>query len=162
MTRFAAGKPLRRPDTKITLNNSEDGLNLFWPNNEIVDSLAYKTAPINQSYNRTASPARIGYAEDVAGGWQWSASLTPGTKNTILETSVKGSAQSLLNPQKSDNNNEIEAGAAALSQGLNQEVPDGYPKNQNPWFLFFTALLITIISGSIVLFIRFRFKNLKI
>lgn len=129
---------LKRPDTKITLNNSKDGLNLLWPDNKIIDSLTYNAAPKNQSYNKTNS------------GWQWGAFLTPGDKNII---------QNLPNSQKSGNSNKIEAGLAAASESINQEGPTGYPKNSNPWFLFFTALIITIISALIVLFIKFKLNN---
>jgi len=131
---------LKRPDTKITLNNSKDGLNLLWPDDKIIDSLTYNAAPKNQSYNKTNS------------GWQWSTSLTPGDKNII---------QSLPNSQKSGNSNKIEAGLAAVNESINQEdfLPAQAGKSSNPWFLFFTALIITIISALFVLFIKFKLKN---
>lgn len=129
---------LKRPDTKITLNNSKDGLNLLRPDNKIIDSLTYNAAPKNQSYNKANS------------GWQWSASLTPGNKNII---------QNLPNSQKSGNSNKVEAGLAAASESTNQEdfLPAQTGKNSNPWFLFFTALAITIISAAIVLLIKLKF-----
>jgi len=62
---------LLRPETKITLNNTGDGLNLFNPNGEIVDSVTSGKASLGQSYNRTES------------GWAWSTTLTPGAKNIV-------------------------------------------------------------------------------
>jgi len=62
---------LLRPETKITLNNSGDGLELIYPNGEIRDSVTFGKASLGQSYNRTLS------------GWSWSSTLTPGAKNII-------------------------------------------------------------------------------
>lgn len=50
---------LSRPETKITLNNDGDGLELINPNGEIVDSVTFAEASLGQSYIRTSS------------GWQW-------------------------------------------------------------------------------------------
>jgi hypothetical protein len=133
---------LKRPETKITLNNTTDGLTLYWPNEKITDSMVYEKAPTNQSYNKTSS------------GWQWSTSLTPGDKNIIL-AGVKNNEQSLPNTQKSGNSNEVEAGLSAVSESINQESTEV----NNPWFLFFIAITITIISALFVLFIKFKLKN---
>ncbi len=62
---------LLRPETKITLNNDSDGLDLVQPNGEIIDTVGYKKAPQGKSYNRTAS------------GWVWSSALTPGKPNIV-------------------------------------------------------------------------------
>lgn len=56
--------------------------------------------------------------------------------------------------EKSDTNNIVEAGLANISQSINQEEF----RNNNPWFLFFTALAITIVSAIAVLFIKFKLK----
>lgn len=50
---------LKRPETKITLNNDGDGLELINPNGEIVDSMNFEKSPQNQSYIKTPS------------GWVW-------------------------------------------------------------------------------------------
>ncbi len=127
---------LKRPDTKITLNNSKDGLNLLWPDDKIIDSLTYDTAPKNQSYNKINS------------GWQWSASLTPGDKNII---------QNLPNFQKSGNSNKIEAGLAASINDATNPDRNSVSNGASPWLLFFIALAITIISAAIVLLIKLKF-----
>ncbi|MEI7480574.1 MAG: lamin tail domain-containing protein, partial [bacterium] len=42
----------KRPETKIMLNNDEDGLSLYWPNGKIINTVSYTKAPLGQSYNR--------------------------------------------------------------------------------------------------------------
>lgn len=134
---------LERPETKITLNNSADGLNLLWPDDKIVDSVNYTKSPINQSYNKIGS------------NFSWSLSLTPGTKNIIATAETKNNKQGLPNSQKSGNSNKVEAGLAAVNESINQEKI----KSSNPWLLFFTAVIITIISALLVLFIKFKLNN---
>ena len=135
----------KRPDTKIMFNNDNDGLNLLTPNKKIVDTINFISAPLGQSYNKTSS------------GWKWSATLTPEAVNIITGATTKTSSKALSNIKNSVNNNVDEAGLADISQTIdtNQE---NY-KITNPWFLFFMALAITIISATIVLFIKLRFRN---
>ena len=78
-TKILAGVPaisgsflvFKRPDTKIMLNNDQDGLSLFTPDKKTEDSMTFTSALLNQSYNKTSS------------GWQWSTTLTPGATNII-------------------------------------------------------------------------------
>ena len=129
-----------RPDTKIMLNNDSDGLNLLTPDKKIADSMAFASAPLNQSYNKTSL------------NWQWSANFTPGAKNIIAAGQVaqsKNTAKTLPNEKNSVKNNNVELGLADISQTT----------NANPWFLFFTALVITIISAAIVLIIKLKYLN---
>lgn len=121
----------KRPDTKITLNNTNDGLTFYWPDGTIIDSMTYEKAPINQSYNK------------IGVNWQWGASLTPGAKNIV---------ENLFKIEKSDNSEEVDGGLAAI--GLAEE-------NTNPWFLFLVALAITIFSIIVVLFIKFKIRPIK-
>jgi len=130
----------KRPETKITLNNTTDGLFLSWPNDKIVDSVTFEKAPINQTYNR------------IGTNWQWSISLTPGTKN-IINNDTKQDAEGLPKIEKSVNNKEINVGLATINQGV--------IKNANPWFLFLAAVIITIFSAIIVLLIKFKFHPVK-
>ncbi len=133
----------KRPETKIMLNNDNDGLNLLTPDAKIVDSVTFTKAPLNQSYNKTST------------GWAWSTTLTPEAKNIIAAVVAKTSTKSLPKAKKTDNN-KIELATADLS------LPVQAGGVASPWVLFFTALAITIISATLVLFIRIRFKNLKI
>lgn len=136
----------KRPDTKIMLNNDQDGLNLLTPDNKIIDSVSFTSAPLGQSYIKTLS------------GWQWSTTLTPGAKNVIAV------AATLPKQKNSDKNDGVDARLAAISlpaqsdQNINTNQEQNIEKN--PWFLFFTVLAATIILAIIVLFIKFKFfKN---
>jgi len=136
----------RRPETKIMLNNEQDGLTLLTPDKKVVDSVNFSSAPLGQSYGKTAS------------GWSWSTNLTPEAKNIIMAVAktVLASAKSkvvqtdLSKTENSVKNSLTEAGLANVSQ------------TANPWFLFFSALVITMILAFSVLFIKLKFqKNVR-
>ena len=76
-----------RPQTKITLNNDADGLNLIQPNGTITDSVIYTKAKLNQSYNR------------MNNNWTWSSTLTPGWKNIVSDTENSAKENSVENAQ---------------------------------------------------------------
>jgi hypothetical protein len=133
---------LKRPETKMMLNNDEDGLNLLSPDGNTVDAVSFTKAPLGQSYNKTNS------------GWAWGLVLTPGATNIVNTTSAGA-----LPKTKISDNNKIKIAVAGLS------LPAQTDTNQdilasNPWFLFFTALAITIISAVAVLLIKFKLKGL--
>ena len=129
---------LKRPETEILLNNDEDGLDLVTPDGSVKDSVSFTKALLGQSYNKTNS------------GWQWSKTLTPSATNIIAVS--KKTLPKTGNSVK--NNIEAKDFTADISQSLSQE------KNKtSPWFLFFTALAITIISAGIVLFVKLKLKN---
>lgn len=132
-----------RPETQITLNNEQDTISLLTPSDKAVDSVSYPKATLNQSYSKTLS------------SWQWSTTVTPGSKNVITSTSA---AKGLPKTEKSATNNTAEAGLASLNQTANP-VRNEISNGASPWFLFFTALAITITSASIVLFIKFKLSN---
>ncbi len=137
---------LKRPQTKITLNNDEDALKLKLPNGEIADSVSYVGAMKNQSYGKTAT------------GWQWSKHQTPGSKNTT--NTYSGNQTSLLKQKKPDNSNISSVGMAALGDAT--IFKENLPANNNPWFLFFIALALAIISGTTILILKFTlFKKSK-
>ncbi len=107
---------LQRPQTKITLNNSGDGLNLTHPNGTIADTAAYKKAKLNQSYNR------------IGGKWIWSSIPTPGKENIISKhTNKRESNTNETKSAKATNranidNNQANKGAAAGLIALNPGV----------------------------------------
>jgi competence ComEA-like helix-hairpin-helix protein len=72
--------------------------------------------------------------------WKWSSFLTPGAENKFPEA--------LPNSKDSVNLNK---GLASLNQ---EDI-----KNTNPWFLFFTALILAIFSALFVLFIKLKIKK---
>jgi len=100
-----------RPETKITLNNSGEGLELIYPNGEIADSVTFGKASLNKSYSKTQS------------GWAWSTTLTPGAKNIVPTPQTKqepSSAKASEGKKKSETgsliaNSLTEKGTAAVS-----------------------------------------------
>ena len=135
---------LKRPDTKMILNNDEDGLNLMWPDGQIIDSMSYQKALKNQSYNK------------IKNTWQWSIAPTPGAGNTI-QTNAPAAAKVLPKAKKTDN----KIHAAAVSNPVNSaENPfsDALETTNasNPWPLFAAAAAITIISTAVILFLKLK------
>ncbi len=123
----------RRPETKIMLNNDGDAIYLLYPNNQTADYVLFKNAPLGQTYIKNSS------------GWEWSGAIA--TKDGVLPKD-----------KKSDKDNIDESATAGLSQAdASQNI-----KNQNPWFLFFTALAISATSAGVVLFTKLKLnKNVR-
>jgi hypothetical protein len=131
---------LSRPITKITLNNSGDGLKLSQPNGKIIDEANYEKAPRGQPYNRTES------------GWAWSNILTPGLPNKIpsLVPEIEG-AEPLeeakkLPSQKENEKDQLKEGLAAISEQI--------PKKPSSFLHLIISLGIAISSGVIILFLK--------
>ena len=133
---------LKRPQTKITLNNGGDALTLLQPDSKVVSSISFPKAPSKQSYSRVGS------------AWQWSSQPTPGTKNVIPVTQTN-----LSKNEKSDTTNTAEVALSSLSQTTNLAKSSAGERGASPWFLFFTALAVTIISASAVLFIKLKLNQ---
>lgn len=134
---------LKRPETKIVLQNSGDGLELLNPNNEIIDQVSSGKAPQGQSFNRTLN------------GWFWSETLTPGKENIINQTAKEESLENKSQTKDDEGVSEIKK----LSQaGISQNLPE--MKNSNSLLIFISALLIAFISALIVWFLKkFQIKN---
>jgi len=142
-TNIPAGSFLvfKRPETKIMLNNDNDGVNLLTPDKKIADSKTFPKAPLGQSYNKINS------------AWVWSATLTPGAVNV-----AKAVTETLPKTQKSANNGSIEAKSGQteyLTAGLSQPISSG----TNPWPMFLIVLGSTIILAIIVLLIKFKLNK---
>ena len=65
---------LTRPDTKISLNNDKDGLELIKPDGTVADSVKYEKAQTGQSYIRNGDT------------WQWSNALSGKEESTSAKT----------------------------------------------------------------------------
>ena len=132
---------LSRPTTKITLNNDEDGLSLFQPNGNILDSVNYQKAPQGQSYNKSGS------------SWTWSPLLTPGSKNILTQPETKKEAE-----KKSET--EIQKLTASLEKE-NQLAAIGTQaqKPSKSLFIFLIAFAIAIFSGVVIFILKRKFKN---
>jgi len=142
---------LKRPETKITLNNDEDTVNLLFPNGTIASTVSYKEARKSQSYNKTGA------------SWSWSVHVTPGSQNNIAAALPENA---LKNTEDSDNSNislaavgdSIGKNVNAFSNTLNQNEAG----KSNPWLLFLIAIAVTIVSAVIIFYLKlkvFKSKN---
>jgi hypothetical protein len=123
-----------RPENKIVLNNSGDGLKLSQPNGKILDQVNYQSAPKGKSYNL------------IAGQWVWSENKTPGAANipptinkkdsSILSSSSTGTAEKTSDEKK----------LASIGEQL--------PKKQNYQTIFGLAALFAVISGVLILALK--------
>ena len=125
---------LYRPETKITLNNDIDGLNLINPAGKIADLLSFEKAPLGQSYNKTPS------------GWLWSTTLTPGKEN-IIPAEVR--------PRATESPTSGET--AAIGEKIINLLPEEN-KSRSLWLLLI-ASMITIFSVGIIWVILFLKKT---
>lgn len=127
---------LNRPATKITLNNDSDTLNFIQPDGNILDKVSFEKAPIGQSYNK------------IENSWIWSNSLTPGSENNVPK-------------EESEKENEIkssqEKGLAAVSNLFNKENQPG-EGTINFSLILVTALVIAILSGLTIIFLKKKLK----
>lgn len=128
---------LKRPETKIILNNDGDGLNLFSPNGEKKDTVSYEKAPQNQSYNL------------ISKGWAWSDALTPGSAN-IVSAKEKKAEQATPKPSPND-----EAIVVDLSDGKETAAIAAAATNiPNKLPPFLIAIPLAIISAGLVFFLK--------
>jgi len=141
---------LKRPETKITLNNDEDGITLAFPGNsevtkKVADTVTYESAPANLSYNKTNN------------GWQWSKDATPGKKNVISEKPAE-IALLLSNEEPGENESIAVAGVSeSFGENLNaisNTLDKSIPLAKSPVTVFLIALSITIISGIMVIVLK--------
>ena len=123
---------LTRPATKITLNNSGDGVFLLNPNLETVDSVSYESAPEGQSYSRSDS------------GWTWSETPTPGLNNIISIT------QEEEQKELEKENFQEEIKIATIGEQL--------PSKKSSFPIFLTALAVSLFSGITIFTLTKVFK----
>lgn len=133
---------LKRPETKITLNNDEDGLLLVYPNGQTADSINYKEALGGESYNRIGSQ------------WQWSPTLTPGAQNIVSQKKVR---TALLKKELSGNGIGGGTNTASISDAADTDG-GALAQIKKPWLIFLAAL-IAIISATAILLLKLKFKN---
>ena len=120
---------LKRPQTKITLNNTGDALTLIQPNEEIIDSITYEKALRGQSYARSPS------------GWSWSTSLTPGKKN-IIPLSISKEATKQKDEPTTKELSEKQTAA------LNKQPSSSYPTS------ILIALALAVFSAIAILILK--------
>jgi len=130
---------LTRPETKITLNNTGDGLTLFQPDDKIIDKVSYNKAPRSQSYNKTGS------------GWAWSVELTPDKKNIVSALEKSAETQNSATEQEGKGDASKELLTATLTQNSSSF-------NFGKFGLLFLAAIVT----SILFVIIFYFIKIKL
>ncbi|KKP32698.1 MAG: hypothetical protein UR22_C0008G0037 [Parcubacteria group bacterium GW2011_GWC2_32_10] len=134
----------KRPQTKISLNNTSDTLNLFLPNDKIIDSVSFPKAITNQSYNKTGF------------GWAWSSTITPNSKNIISQpTATK------TNNNSTDNLKLIDENLASLNNSLDSSpspIKNNFLSN-NPIILFLIVLIVAIILAVVVFIIKLKLSK---
>lgn len=132
----------KRPDTKISLNNSGDTVNLLFPNSKIANTVSFQGAQIGKSYSLTDD------------NWSWSATPTPGVKNIIAKpvlapkNSLPKTADSATVAEK------IEKNLASLSGSADQILPKTENSQKNPWPLFLIVLGAACLCALAVLLIK--------
>lgn len=121
---------IKRPTTKIILNNTGDRLILLNPNKEVADTVEYTKAPQNQSYNRMGDE------------WRWSGILTPGLTNTVKNETIEKTKEIILDEKLV---------AAAINAPLKEPKPFLYT--------FLIALAFASASITIFLFLKAKLNN---
>jgi len=128
---------LKRPETKIVLQNNGDGLKLLNPSGKIVDKIQYEKAPRGMSFNRTKE------------SWLWSAKPTPGKENEIVSAPPQN-----LSKEASSSSSTI---SHTLKQNLGQvqaKISESKFYTPSPLFTLGIAIFIAILSAVVVLFLK--------
>ncbi len=134
-----------RPITKITLNNSDDGLKLIQPDGKIGEEINYESAPRGQSYNLTNS------------GWVWSSFLTPGdfNKTTAIVSEVKEETDPLESLKAEMIRLQPEQGLAAIGE---QKISKNLSNSLSAPLV---ALFVATLSGLTILILKTRLQEKK-
>jgi hypothetical protein len=116
-----------RPETKITLNNDGDGVILLKPNGEVASSVSFEKAKTGQTYPTKGSSSSASNSETLP-------KRDKSVNNIVKADSISDSKEYDASREES---------LAGLTAG-----------KTNPWLLFFTAIAITIVSATILIFIK--------
>ena len=138
---------LNRTKTKITLNNSGEGIKIFNPNGEIADEINFGKAPLGQSYNKFNSK------------WQWSENLTPGSANIASE--IKEKIEQTRSPQDltKNKNGSLLSGNLKSSASLSEAFQKKTENNRDKFSSLTIALIIAVCSGIIILILKKKLKT---
>ena len=134
---------LSRPTTKITLNNSGDGLNLIQPDGKIIDRVDFEKAPLAESYNLTET------------GWLWSIVLTPGAANIISASLLAKETEPTEEPKETGFQKEVEEN---LSKKELAAISEQVAEPLNFLNILFPALILACVSGIIILMFKKRLR----
>ena len=135
---------LSRPETKITLNNDADALNLIQPNGIVTDTVSYDKASRKQSFNLTNS------------GWSWSEELTPEAPNIIKQSQEQNFEKLILKSSnnKVEKNDTLEDDEKILATvGKQLSEPNEFSN------IYLIALVLALFSGIVILILKKTIKK---
>jgi hypothetical protein len=132
---------LRRPITKITLNNDGDGLKLIDLDSKTIDEISYEKAKEGKSFAKTES------------GWVWSETLTPGTPNIVPSPISEPKKENATPPEIKES---PEKELAAVGEQIPKNEPIIEEKSHFPLPI---ALIIAALSGLIILILRRKIES---
>lgn len=137
-----------RQESKITLQNNGDGLELLNPQSEIADQVAYSSSSNNQSYNRKPN------VPNRTDGWAWSKVLTPGAVNKLSENPKQ------INPPITEQT-ATAASQAATSNNIASAVAqiNRFAPKSSRFLTFILGITIALISAIIVFFLKKQSKS---
>lgn len=139
-----------RPQTKISLNNSGDGLKLQNPNHELVDEISFEKALQGKSLNR------------IGEEFVWSSDLTPGTENSVnKEASEKIDGQEKNDKPLEDTSGLVSHGEKLLESPpyLSLEATSEIKNLKNFFAVFLIALSMAVFSGISILLLKRKNRN---
>lgn len=131
-----------RPESKITLQNSGDGLELLNPNKKLVYSIYYPKATQGQSYSR------------VNENWKWSTIPTPEKQNIIPQPIQPEPAQLRDTSQVTATKNQQWEDGPPVVANIEDNTGNNTSKTSNRILIFISAIIIAIGSGVIVLVLK--------
>lgn len=135
---------LKRTKSKITLNNSEDGLEFLNPDKKIIDKINYEKASLGQSFNRTL--------QDFA----WSTTLTPGEENVIIQPEVQSTGE-----QTKEEKAELTPKSNSVEKIPLAKISEQFPKkSSNSLIIFLIAIAIAVGSAIIVVFLKKKTEDI--
>jgi hypothetical protein len=132
---------LRRPTTKITLNNDGDGLKLINLDSKTIDEISYEKAKEGKSFAKTKS------------GWVWIETLTPGAPNIIPGPISEPKKENATPPEVKES---PEKELAAVGEQIPKNEPIIEEKSHFPLPI---ALIIAVLSGLIILILRRKIES---
>ncbi len=138
---------LSRPETKITLNNSGDGLKLIQPDAKVVDKVIFGKATLGKSYS---------YFDT---GWEWSDIPSPGSLNlqNIIPELKQAGLEAGRDPFSSGTDeNGSRPNLASVGFSAQNLTDDKIPK---PFLPILIASVLAIFSGIIIFFLKKNFKQ---
>jgi len=139
---------LGRPETKITLNNSGDRLNLIRPDNLTADTLSYEKAPLGQSYSLKN------------GQWVWSTILTPGSTNKLIVPKKPEDNRDQPSVFQDNFQDKTEVSSREIFEEL-AAIKEQIPENIEFLSVAIIALFLALFSGGIFLFLKSKLHKIN-